>query len=55
MKRDIDYVADLLFKNCCFNPLYMDEAFTRQRCRWALESLSDEEYEQIRKKLENKY
>lgn len=53
MKEDIEEVADLLFKKCCFDPIYMDEAYTRQRCRLALESLTEEEYAQVRMKLEN--
>ena len=51
MKEDIEQMAELLFQQCCFDPLYMDEKFTRQRCRLALESLSDEEYRQITEKL----
>lgn len=51
MKENIEQMAELFFQQCCFNPLYMDEKFTRQRCRLALESLSDEEYKQITEKL----
>ena len=51
MKEDIEQMAELLFQQCCFNPLYMDEEFTHQRCCLALENLSDEEYRQITEKL----
>ena len=51
MKEDIEQMAELLFQQCYFDPLYMDEEFTRQRCRLALESLSEEEYRQITEKL----
>jgi hypothetical protein len=51
MKEDIDQMTELLFQQCRFDPLYMDEEFTRQRCRLALESLSDEEYKHFCTKL----
>ena len=51
MKEDIHEMAELLFSQCCFDPRYMDEEFTRQRCYFALESLTDEEYKYIWKKL----
>ena len=54
MKKDIEEMSELLFKLCCFDPTYMDEDYTRQRCRLALESLSDEEYKQIIEKLKGK-
>lgn len=51
MKKDIEQVAEMLFQQCRFNPDYMDKDYTRQRCRLALESLTDEEYAQVREKL----
>lgn len=51
MKKDIEQVAEKLFQQCRFDPDYMDEEYIRQRCKLALESLTDEEYIQICEKL----
>lgn len=51
MKKDIEQVTELLFQHCRFDPTYMDEEYTRKQCRTALESLTDEEYAQLREKL----
>lgn len=51
MKKDIEQVAKMLFQQCRFDPSYMDEEYTRKQCRIALEYLTDEEYEQVYKKL----
>lgn len=53
MKEDIEKVAELLFQRCCFDPIYMDEEFIRNRCRAALESLNEEEYKQVCEKLKH--
>lgn len=51
MRSDIDKLVDKLFADCCFDPVYMDEQFTREQFRTALESLDDMEYEYIRDKM----
>ena len=51
MRSDIDKLVDKLFADCCFDPDYMDERYTRERFRIALESLDDMEYEYIRDKM----
>lgn len=51
MRSDIDKLVDKLFAECRFDPTYMDERFTRERFRAALESLDDMEYEYIRDKM----
>lgn len=51
MKEDIEEMVELLFQNCCFDPIHMNEEFARQRFRCALENLSNEEYEQIKEKM----
>ena len=51
MRSDIDKLIDKLFADCCFDPTYMDEQFTRERFRIALESLDDMEYAYIRDKI----
>ena len=51
MRSDIDKLVDKLFAECCFDPVYMDEQFTREQFRTALESLDDMEYEYIRDKM----
>ena len=51
MRSDIDKLIDKLFADCCFDPDYMDERYTRERFRIALESLDDMEYEYIRDKI----
>lgn len=50
MRSDIDKLVDKLFADCRFDPSYMDERFTKEQFRAALESLSDMEYEYIRDK-----
>ena len=51
MRSDIDKLVDKLFADCRFDPFYMDERFTKEQFRAALESLSDMEYEYIRDKM----
>lgn len=51
MKPDIDEIVELFFSQCRFDSMYMDEKFTKDRIRFALESLSDDEYHQIVEKL----
>ena len=51
MRSDIDKLIDKLFADCCFDPDYMDERYTRERFRIALESLDDMEYKYIRDKI----
>ena len=51
MRSDIDKLIDKLFADCCFDPDYMDERYTRERFRIALESLDDMEYGYIRDKI----
>lgn len=51
MRSDIDKLVDKLFADCCFDPISMDEQFTREQFRAALESLDDMEYEYIRDKI----
>lgn len=51
MRSDIDKLVDKLFADCCFDPISMDEQFTREQFRTALESLDDMEYEYIRDKM----
>lgn len=51
MRSDIDKLVDKLFADCRFDPSYMDERFTKEQIRAALESLSDMEYEYIRDKI----
>ena len=50
MRSDIDKLVDKLFADCRFDPSCMDERFTKEQFRAALESLSDMEYEYIRDK-----
>ena len=51
MRSDIDKLVDKLFAECCFDPISIDEQFTREQFRTALESLDDMEYEYIRDKI----
>ena len=51
MKEDIELLVELLFQNCCFDPVYMDETYARHRFRLALESMSDEEYAWVCEKM----
>lgn len=51
MREDIDEAVELVFSHCLFDPVYMSEKFAKDRIRHALETLSDDEYHQIIKKL----
>lgn len=50
--EEVEDLADKLFQHCVFDPLYMDEAFARERFKKALISLDDEEYLYIKRKME---
>ena len=47
MKPDLEQKVEVIFAACLFDPRYMDEHFTKQQIRTALETLTDEEYAHI--------
>ena len=50
-QKQIEELVELLFQECCFDPDYMDEKFTRDRFKSAVESLTDSEFDYIRSKI----
>ena len=50
--EEIEALADRLFQSCCFDPVYMDETFARERFRKALAELDDQDFERIKKRME---
>ena len=50
-KEEKAELVELLFQECCFDPDYMDEKFTRDRFKLAVESLTDSEFDYIRSKM----
>lgn len=50
--EEIEALADKLFQACLFDPVYMSESFARQRFRAALAELDDQEFEHIKKRME---
>ena len=47
MRPDLEQKVEAIFIACRFDPRYMDEHFTKQQIRTALETLTDEEYARI--------
>ena len=50
-KEEKAELVELLFQECCFDPDYMDEKFTRDRFKSAVESLTDSEFDYIWSKI----
>ena len=50
--EEIEALADKLFQSCLFDSAYMSESFCRQRIREALIELDDQDFEHIKKKME---
>lgn len=50
--EEIEALADKLFQTCLFDPDYMSESFARQRFREALAELDDQDFEYIKKRME---
>ena len=50
--EEIETLADKLFQACLFDPAYMSESFARQRFREALIELDDQDFERIKKRME---
>lgn len=51
-EEEIEALAERLFQACSFDPVYMDESFARQRFRKALAELDDQDFERIKKRME---
>ena len=47
MRPDLDETVEMIFGLCLFDRTCMDEKFTKDQIRIALETLSDEEYKRI--------
>lgn len=47
MRPDLEEKVEIIFGLCLFDRTCMDEKFTKDQIRTALESLSDEEYDRI--------
>lgn len=54
MRPDLEQKVEVIFTACLFDPRYMDEHFTKQQIRTALETLTDEEYTHICSIMEGK-
>ena len=50
--EEIEALVDKLFQACLFDPDYMSESFVRQRFRAALVELDEQEFEYIKKRME---
>jgi tRNA(Ile)-lysidine synthase TilS/MesJ len=50
--EEIEALADKLFQACLFDPTYMSESFARQRFQEALAELDDQDFEHIKKRME---
>lgn len=51
--KEIEELVEKLFRDCAFDPAYMSESFAKERFRAALIALDDEEYEYVKKKMED--
>ena len=49
-QKQIEELVELLFHDCCFDPLFMDEAFCKEQFRTALTQADDQSFEWIRSK-----
>lgn len=54
MIKDIEGMAEKLFAISVFDPSYMDAEYVKSQIRKALAALTDEEYEYIMKRMEEK-
>ena len=50
--EEIESLADKLFQACLFDPTYMSESFAKQRFREALAELDEQDFERIKRKME---
>lgn len=50
----IEKMVEVLFQDCLFDPLYMSEAFARERFRMTLASMTETEWQWIIAKYEDK-
>lgn len=51
--EEIEALADKLFQACLFDPAYMSESFAKQRFREALAELDEQDFEHIKKRMED--
>lgn len=49
-QKQIEELVELLFQDCCFDPLFMDEAFCKEQFRTALIQADDQTFDWIRSK-----
>ena len=47
-EKEIEELVELLFKDCCFDPVHMDEQFCKGQFRSALIGTDDEMYARIK-------
>ena len=50
--EEIEALADKLIQDCLFDPAYMSESFVKQRFRKVLAELDDQDFERIKKRME---